>query len=317
MIEQNTVFILGAGASCPYNYLSGKGLRKDIWKNFSSNYKTFVLKPWQDKLEDQQIEIYLKPINEFIDKFYFSSTQSIDLFLSRNPKYKELGQLAITLTMFQSEQQSLFREKLDNEKHDWYLHILNTMTRKFIRKDSCIINENKISFITFNYDRSLENFLYESLINSFTEISPEIIETQLRKIPFIHMYGQIAPLPWQNHEAGIPYKSNLNELDPTLFTENIRVIYEERDNSMDSTIKQARDIIESAERIFFLGFGYAEENLELLKIRDLLHGNQRVYGTVLGLTDREINRIKGIFEFKIVLKAFEDMDCLALLRKYL
>jgi len=317
MIEQNTVFILGAGASCPYKYLSGRELRKDICYNFRTNYKTFVLQPWQNQANLQVVGSDIDLVDEFITQFYKSSTPSIDLFLSRNPKLEDLGKKAILLSMFQSEQKSHFREELDDEKHDWYMYLFTELTRDFISSDSCEISKNKISFITFNYDRSLEHFLFESLINSFSEMTPDGIKTDLRKIPFLHMYGQIAPLPWQDKNNGISYQKQLSEFEPALLTDNIRVIYDDRSKIEDKTIVKAWELIKTAKQLFFLGFGYAKENMQLLRIPEILNHKQMIFGTAMKYTEREINGLKAIFRKKEVYTDFREIDCRAMLRECL
>ena len=42
MITENTVFILGARASCPYGFPSGAGLRDDICCNFRTKFLNFL-----------------------------------------------------------------------------------------------------------------------------------------------------------------------------------------------------------------------------------------------------------------------------------
>ena len=41
MIEEDTVFILGAGASCPYGFPDGKKLRSEIFDRFERDFNTY------------------------------------------------------------------------------------------------------------------------------------------------------------------------------------------------------------------------------------------------------------------------------------
>ena len=80
--------------------------------------------------------------------------------------------------------------------------------------------------------------------------------------------------------------------------------------------------IKEAKRIYFLGFGYAEENLKLLKIPEVLSKGQKIFGTALGFYEEEIIRTKFKLNGKWVNNFHSDMilencDCLSLLRKYL
>ncbi len=195
--------------------------------------------------------------------------------------------------------------------------------------------ENHVEFITFNYDRSLEYFIYESFINSFSsQRLDDDIRAALHKnielipFPFCHIYGKIADLPWQS-EDGVEYGYNgVQRL--SRFSANIRVIFDRNQNHDD--LVKAKKLIIDAKRIFFLGFGYAKENLEILGLPANLNSKQEIYGTALGMTDKEINDLKRsiflnssgnkptipaeIFVQEEKIKIGK-LDCLQLLREYL
>jgi len=122
MINEETLFILEAGASCPYGYPTGKELRRIICKEFPINYKNLLDRkayPNQDIIDDDdKIQIAQK----FVDIFFKSSTPSIDLFLARNPNFLNIGRMAIALSIWESEKKSRFREDVD-QNQDWYSYI--------------------------------------------------------------------------------------------------------------------------------------------------------------------------------------------------
>ena len=151
--------------------------------------------------------------------------------------------------------------------------------------------ENTISIITFNYDRSFEHFFYESLINSFSDI-PFHSTSTMKLMPFQprHVYGVIAELPWQSDD-GIEYGSELDLDTLEQLKENIKVIYDKTEDRLEEIRKR----VANASRIFFLGFGYAKENLDILGIPGGLGITQKIYGTARGLTEREIKKIELIF----------------------
>jgi hypothetical protein len=78
VIYDNTVFILGAGASVPYGYPTGKELREYICSHFKERF---------GEIEETNVSY----TNRFSDTFKKSSTGSIDLFLSRNTQFSEIG----------------------------------------------------------------------------------------------------------------------------------------------------------------------------------------------------------------------------------
>lgn len=317
MVKEPTVFILGAGASCPYGFPTGKELRTEIIKHFVDDCKSWL----RHRGEDQKIiDIEAAKAAHFVEAFQESHTRSIDLFIGRNPEFQFQGTLAIAFRIISAEHNSKFGEDIRDQQRDWYFRLFELLTDKLVKKDDYkSFCENKVSFITFNYDRSLEHFLYGSLCNSFHDISEVEITNQLKTIPFIHIFGQIAPLPWQNGKVSLKYgmpSHVLGNIDT--LRKNLRTIYEKKTIPF---LKDARRLISEAKNIYFLGFGYAEENLQLLEISNCLKVSQMIYGTALGATERGIKRIKSLFHVRQEGHSnstiIHDFDCLHLLREYL
>jgi len=206
MIENRTVFVLGAGASCPYGYPSGKRLRQDICSQFCQPYKAYIsIRPELKLFIDGEF----KKAREFTETFHKATTKSIDLFLSVNSEFEEIGKTAIALRILTNEKDSHFRENVENEEHDWYSYLFYKLTDGLTNKNDYIqFGENRVSFITFNYDRSLEYFLYDSLIHYFYKIPPEKIKEQLIKLRIIHVFGQVAGLGWQDLPSKIEYRGD-------------------------------------------------------------------------------------------------------------
>lgn len=106
---------------------------------------------------------------------------------------------------------------------------------------------------------------------------------------------------------------------------NIRTIYEESDNP---ELVEAKNLLKQADEIFFLGFGYAKENMEVLGLPNIIPpGNCLVYGTSIGFCEKEVERIRnrivlGLKPDSVGMKnegriKIESMDCLELLRNHL
>ena len=164
--------------------------------------------------------------------------------------------------------------------------------------------------------------MYESLINSFSQISKEQIKEQLCSLQFIHIFGQVAGLDWEDRPDKTEYRRDVNLVSISAVAERLHTIYEEKDNP---ELVQAHRLIEQAKRIFFLGFGYGQENLEILNFPAILNGDHRICGTGYRLSPKEIADIKtkisttAVNTTKVPPSHFhiEDIDCLALLKKYL
>ncbi|MGE5499763.1 MAG: hypothetical protein ACM3Q2_16955 [Syntrophothermus sp.] len=332
MITKPTVFVLGAGASVPYGFPTGAELRLSICKNFHNKLSgirssvAYIKNHEPDELETQ--------CNNFTKAFMNSGNSSIDLFLSRRREFYDLGKMAIVMEILEAEKASNFCEDSRIPEQDWYSYLFNRMTEDIRKSEdwTSIIN-NQVHFITFNYDRSLEYFLFQCIYNSFSlqESDWGKLRNVLRNIHISHVYGQIFKLVWELETDGrVPVEQYLGygrAYDFETIQESIKnifTIYEERELIKKTGI---REKMFEAERIFFLGFGFAPENMEILGIPASINPNTEVYGTSFGLKGGEINRIMDMFDGgrkegkrvgpdkeRVILKS---SSCLDLLREYL
>ena len=312
MIEGPTVFILGAGAACPYGFPSAKDLRQQICFDFPGQYFQWLINYKIDK--EQRVARHEHAV-DFSKKFFDSHDSSIDIWLSKNREFWRIGKIAITLMLLQAEHQSGFAEKSKKPDQDWYSYIWSKMTEDFTDlNDYKRFSENQIDFIIFNYDRSVEQFFFESLRYGFFGAGNDTIIEELNKRKFIHVYGKIAPLEWQAPD-NIPYRTPPGYINLADFAHNLKIVYEAED---DPQLEAARSLIQKAKRIFFLGFGYRKENLKILKIPDILGSRHKVYGTALNYTKKEVADVKSLFRVCVPVNLnIVNTDCLGLLREYL
>jgi hypothetical protein len=331
MIEKRTVFILGAGASCPYGFPTARQLRKDILAKSGEWYGQYVhgfTTEHAFRRIDQGYPDQLT-LEHFVQSFRLSSTESIDLFLSRNPQLVKMGKMAICLAILKAEKQSHFREDVEKPERDWYFYLYNRLTRGFATQESyCCFPQSNVAFITFNYDRSLEHFLFESVLHSCEGIDSAKAKEIMSQIPIIHVYGQVGGLGWQAVGPRIAYggeSDDFSQIDLLSVIENLYVVHEERVNP---ELERAREVIKEAERIFFLGFGYAKENFEVLGFPDVLNKAHRVSGTAMDSTSSEIQGIESYFRNGLVHSGVGSTiartqvricggDCVQLLRDFL
>jgi hypothetical protein len=290
MIEKRTVFILGAGASCPYGLPTANELRCDIIRNFRTRYGDHCVT--HRETEKERTARGYPTISDaiaFLSVFDGpNNMESVDLFLSRQPRFREVGKLAILLSILHHERESRFAHNMKEPGRDWYSLLYDRMTRESTGKDSYKeLARNQVAFITFNYDRSLEHFLFRSL-HSFEDATPENVKEQIDQIMISHVYGKLSLLPWQDNDTSkvLGYGDDASESYGRLpsVIQNLYVVHEERTNP---ELEKARTTISEAERIFFLGFGYADENLKVLGIPATLKPTQLVYGTTMGFTEKE------------------------------
>ena len=291
MIKKSTLFILGAVASKPYGYPTGKELRRYICKDFSRNLDYDEVYSGYNVAKTITFE---STINTFTNAFSNSSIHSIDKFITLNQDFSEVAKIAIIKKIMSDEQNSRFNEDMNDEKEDWYSYFYNEMISEVIKNEEIDkIKENNISFITFNYDRSLEFFIYNSLINSFRTLNDrknKVIELY-RQFPVYHVYGKINDFPWESNN-GLDYRS-MSDGPYERFIDNIRIIYDKR---REEDLEKIKALFDKYNRIFFMGFGFAKENLDILSIPEVIKPTHEIFCSAYGLTEKEILRIKVRFK---------------------
>ena len=295
MIDEPTLFILGAGASVPYGYPTGAQLRRNIIENYLYSFKKIL---GNSGYGEDAMTPQLRKALCFLDKFEQSGVISIDKFLSINPKHSYYGRLAIATIINDAENLSKFDEKMapENAKQDWYKLLFNRMITACNKADDYSkFKENKVTFITFNYDRSLEHYLFRCFSNTFCEkrsnfegfLNPNNFR-EIIPFRFLHVYGQVDQIECL---GGTPYGSTVDFIGLESQATNIRVIGERADEVMGCI----DELIVSAKRIFFLGFGFAEENIEALGLSSLIDENTMIYASTYGMTKRENDAVNSMF----------------------
>lgn len=321
MITQETLFVLGAGASKPYGFPTGKELRAYVCQDFPNQFSDVLSK---DRNIHSKVDRLVADAQDLAKKFKSSNIPSIDQFLALSPRYSSIGKQAIIMNILRCEHNSAFGLGLNEESQsqDWYSLLYARMTEGLSSPaDYEKFGQNKISFITFNYDRSLEHFLYTSLLNSFGESDKlREIASNVRDyipFPFIHIYGQVDQPVWL---GGVDYAPDLDYPRIEQFEGNIKLIGERTKEQKEEISR----LFLKAERIFFLGFGYAPENMEAMGFPLTFRKRKSVYGTAKAFTKKEREFTTDtlgkslIFEGESDIKPqIVDSDCYRLLRDFL
>jgi hypothetical protein len=315
MITKNTVFILGAGASAPYGYPVGIGLRDDICLNFAQDIETLLRK---SNTEYSYLMDLLELIPDFVQAFRMSRNKSIDRWLSVNPRYKEIGKLAIANSIVKHENQANLLFEGKDKAPDWFTVLFNEMIAGSSLPEHFMMQKG--GFITFNYDRVLEYLFYDSFKNTYSGLPDHEVSRILSSLgtSIIHVYGTIDDPPWEKGRSTYAKDYNLTYLSKA--RNGIRIINERTNDSGTAAMewRHFRDIIfADVDSIFFLGFGYDPENLRILDIPNYPDGHKpAIYGTAHGLLAEEIAQARNR-----VLRGdpclVEPCDCTTLLRKYL
>jgi len=320
MIKTKTVFILGAGASVPYNFPTGDGLKDLICKNFVNEYNHFpVLGDWPGQLLTLENRRRNKSAEDFTTALSKATGQSIDLFLSISESHLTVGKVAILHSILKSENQSQFRLKED----DWYTYLFERMMQEcWQQKKPELFTDNNVKFITFNYDRSLEHFIAESFVNNFSDLQKEVkLLDYANNFPMHHVYGSVGLLPWQtnSNSNNIVEYGNIDkryiQTKPAL--KSIKLIDERSD--IDS--EKIEEILSDAERLFILGFGFLQENMDILQVHKYLPKNHNtpIYATTKGIHPQRVKEISNYFNSINPAPAFvpKSITCYEMVYEYL
>jgi len=276
MIKEQTVLILGAGASEPYGLPLGSKLLNEILNGLSSSGHGFFR-----RLEE--LGNHPKDINSFHENLLHSDQPSVDAFLEHWPSFLKLGKQAIAAFLIPKEIKSAFSTR-STKGISWYQYLIGKLSVSSADE----LYENKLSIITFNYDRSFEYYLFKTLKHRYNLENKDCAEV-VSSIPIIHVHGSLGNLPWQGTPAREYGQKKSTSNGPVISneeiieaSEQIKVVSEAGKRSTE--FEQAYQELCKATRIYFLGFGYYGPNLKKLRIKDgISHSQIDIYGTSIGI----------------------------------
>jgi hypothetical protein len=303
VITTPTVLTLGAGASCPYGFPTAKELKALICEAFP--HPTAKACQFLGENTPHSSDKFF----EFRDAFLKSGQSSVDAFLEHRPDFLEVGKLAIAYCLIPFEAEGKLYRIDESRGGDWYGHLSEKLNSTFEE-----FGNNKLSIITFNYDRSLEHYLLNSLHYSHGKEFADCAET-LPKIPIIHVYGQLGTVNYSYPlEQYNQYRPDPDRLINVGAARGITLLHEEDSGGAEA----AREVLRVAERVCFLGFSYHPLNVARLNIGGRFDLRTTVIGTARGLIGQEVQAARST-----LLRAIggnitlSDADNLYLLREHM
>ena len=259
------MLILGAGASAHLGYPLGVKLTENIIKNTcdasGSSFRQIVEMDFDENL-----------IRKFSDECAKSVPPSIDEFLSHRPDFVKVGRACIAQELIKFEDDKPLRSRDNN----WYACWLRDQVKQ-------AIDENMLGpiVVTFNYDRSVDKFLYDFVSSTYPG--------RADSIHVFHVHGRLGYL---DHEAANgfarSYSKQTSAADIRDSSEGIRVPVELA-NDYGREMLSAQQAIKEAKRVIFLGFGFDSTNLEHLRVKDSWGsgswaGRNKCFGTAYHLS---------------------------------
>lgn len=296
VIHKNTVvFVLGAGASMPYDYPSGEGLVNSIKTMDEGQIYEFVVESPQYTTDH---------VKQFVNDLYQAGINSIDRFLQRRVEYSNVGRTMIAYHLMEFEKPGTLHTP---RKDRWYPYLYNEI---LLADSPDEFVQNRVSFITYNYDRSLETYFFQALKAGFGLTDQKAAEYVLR-IPIIHVHGSFGQLPGMGPEVR-RYASNFDGIQKAV--SQLRIISDDIESS--GILDECKMCLEVASHVVFLGFGYDNVNVSRLQLHNYC-ANAVIRGSALDKTNAEKSFIKNtqLTPHKLKIDFGENHeDCLLFLR---
>lgn len=228
---------------------------------------------------------------------------SIDNFIDMHSEDKRIvlcGKLAIVRTILQAETdsslfitQSLGSQQLNFNQLEktWFNSFFHLLTQSCKYAD-LTKRLNSVVFISFNYDRCIEHYLYYALQECYRKDASEVAQLLREHLKIYHPYGTVGSLPWLNQANAIqygatPYPTQLLKLANEIKT------FTEGTNELLSDVKSIRSHMMTSHRFVFLGFAFHRLNMELLipSSEVIPRPKGSVFATGHGLSDNSTKSI--------------------------
>ena len=294
MISDSTVLVLGAGASIEYGFPDGVKLRQQIVREIRQGVddlergnpdasSVFAL---LYQLEESPSEKETPgKLLRFANALENSGLSSVDLFLERRPEFEEIGKAAIAVSLMRYEDPVKLHDRTETEPR-WYEYLWGRLTAD---ADGRAFGSNKLSIVTFNYDRSLEQFLYTAMEETYPSDADRLWKNT---VPICHVHGQLGEYsPGASNHRDYQQEFGLGELRRA--RDAIRIV---SDADAPSTLGMVWNRLEHAEIVCFLGFDYHLSNMSKLNEGDaLLSRPKTIYGTTMGVGEARRERIREFF----------------------
>lgn len=134
MITEDTVLVLGAGASWPYGLPTASELKEYILRYLNE----YNLKDGTHRAVDALIRFGYVPLEleKFREDFFISQQASIDAFLENQPDYLELGVRVIAAFLIPREKLESLHEDVRgpeasrSDDWHWYQYLFQRMGRR-------------------------------------------------------------------------------------------------------------------------------------------------------------------------------------------
>ena len=310
MYKQNTVFVIGAGASAEFGLPVGTGLMDtikrqcafdpnrfgsreagcyDIYQYYQSPDQStglFDRQEFEQRIRASQAIVAGIESADSIDEFIFR--HSDDLFIA------EVGKLNIAYAIAEAERKSILannlhvRQNFDAVHSTWIWSFFRGLINGVQRQDMETLGRG-ITLIVFNYDRCIQHYLEHALMHTVTDMKADEARSIVANIEILHPYGSLGD--WRENSFGNTNNRVYVQMAYNLMTWSESIVDAETIETMRLRIKAARQIV-------FLGFGFATQNMNLMNTKptEINYNLPSIYSTGRGIA----KQVQGTYSQRIL-----------------
>lgn len=301
MFHSETLFIVGAGASCEFGLPSGADIKSKIADLIDIRFDGFAPSSgdWQIiecfKKVARESDTLAGNINPILHKCWLlrdalPAAISIDnlLHAHQGDAYVELaGKLGIVKAVLEAEQSSTLHPgethppiiNLADIADTWLMWFFKMASEGITKANAKSLFEN-VTIICFNYDRCIEWFLPQA-VQAYYGFDAPVAEEIAGQLRIYHPYGTVGSL------KALPFgakRANILDAAKTILTFSEGL-------SDQAFIGAIRKQVEEAETLVFLGFAFHPMNMALLTPPEEAFAS-RIFATSYGLSDEDENVIE-------------------------
>jgi hypothetical protein len=298
VLKSKTVFVVGAGASAEVGLPVGSRLTQIIADGLKTNNDGY----FKDVNINRAMHLHGSDCNEAsrhlreamplapsIDNYLHTHQQDAALIL--------LGKLSITSAILAAEKVTALWVDRSNAYNipgfaridaTWYVRLWHMLSTGVGVDQIDTIFSNAV-FVVFNYDRCVEQFLFEAL-KTYYLLTGERASELLSTLKIFHPYGQVGGLPALSKSTAVEFGERVEHRKLLEVAAQIKTFTERVEEGQ--TLNDMRAEIASSNKMVFLGFAFHEINMEILG-SGLQTKITKVYGTRLGMSDPDADVIKA------------------------
>lgn len=307
MFEVGTVFIVGAGGSKELDLPLGEDLMEQIasilWTD-RGQFQDHVIQNTVTALAMERVGTNFG--NEFSKlsgaairvRQALPFAMSIDNLLDAHQTDEDMviiGKIAITRAILRAERNSnlgafltppeqpnsFSAEMIRKFRKSWYLPLVRLLNSGLSLAEVERIFDN-VSFITFNYDRCLEQFLLAGIVRYYN-VEHDRARDAIRRLRIVHIYGSVGTIPILGFDNPVHFGED--ETDSILsIAKGIQTFTE---TAQSGLVESSREMITNARTLVFMGFGFLPQNMKVLRVRDPSRAT-RVFITTTGISDSDV-----------------------------